>query len=74
MTFKDITKMSHKELFIYEGHLLQLYEETFGESYGMLFFHRPTTEEVVPDLIRCIKTGQKKVWPEMPPLPEGSVI
>ena len=74
MTFKDTTKMTRTELSIYEGELLNLYEETFGESYGMPFF-RPDTDVVVADLIHCLRTGEKKVWPEDKyPLPEGAVI
>ena len=74
MTFKDTTKMTERELDRYERELLDLYEETFGQSYGMPFF-RPNTDVVVADLIHCLKTGQKKVWPEDKyPLPEGAVI
>ena len=74
MTFKDTTKMTRTELSIYEGELLDLYEETFGVGYGMPF-DRPNTDVVVADLIHCLKTGQKKVWPQDKyPLPEGAVI
>ena len=72
MTFKDTSKMTEIELDLYEGELLNLYEETFGESYGMPFF-RPDTDVVVADLIHCLSTGEKKVWPEEH-LPEGAVI
>lgn len=72
MTFKDTSKMTEKELDRYERELLDLYEETFGVGYGMPFF-RPNTDVVVADLIHCLKTGEKKVWPEEH-LPEGAVI
>jgi hypothetical protein len=35
-------------------------------------FERPDTDVVVADLIRCLKTGEKKVRPK--PLPYGVVI
>ena len=72
MIFKDVSKMSEYELDLYERELLDLYEETFGESYGMPY-DRPDTDVVVADLIHCLRTGEKKVWPEEH-LPEGAVI
>ena len=72
MTFKDTSRMTEKELDIYESELLLIYEDTFGEGYRMGFF-RPDPEVVVADLIRCLKEGKKQVWEEKP-LPKGVVI
>ena len=72
MTFKDTSKMTEIELDLYEGELLNQYEETFGQGYGMPY-DRPDTDVVVADLIHCLRTGEKKVWPEEH-LPEGAVI
>ena len=66
--------MTELELDLYEGELLRMYKDTFGEGYRMPF-DRPNTDVVVADLIHCLSTGQKKVWPEdKHPLPKGVVI
>lgn len=70
MTIKDITVMTHKELFLYEGELMDMYRESFGESYPMEFF-RPSTEVVCADIIEHLKSGVPK--PRIP-IPPGVTI
>lgn len=66
MTIKDITKMSHKELDMYESELFDLYEDKFGESYPLNFF-RPDTDVVCKDIIEYLKSGIPKARIEYPP-------